>query len=370
MCCFKIKKNIHDCKGSISLLTAIILTAIIFSIVMAVECSHAFWMKIEIHSILDRSLLNVATQIKNVPGDDQYKNKTKDMIRRNWYVDFRNELITNGFIKEADDLINSTSLFISQEDNRYNLVATSQYKMPLNFLTFFPSFKDIGHIKVPVISSIKINYDINYGMDIMIVLDVSGSMKIILPPKIPEKRIDVATKYIISMLDNMGKKIDVNNFIRSGLVTFSDKIVEIVPLSWGIKNVRSKIKNVIVEGGTNTTPGLRYAYNEIFSLKEVASHLSKGHNTYKKNIIFLTDGDNNTLGSNYDSLKLCKAAKEQGAVIYAIGIQIDSETANKFLEHCASQNGFFKVKDLLSDMSSAFTLIRKDMLKKNLLYDK
>ncbi|XCD42595.1 VWA domain-containing protein [Candidatus Liberibacter asiaticus] len=152
----------------------------------------------------------------------------------------------------------------------------------------------------------------------------------------------MAIKSINAMLEEVKSIPDVNNVVQSGLVTFSNKIEEFFLLEWGVSHIQKKIKYLSKFGvSTNSTPGLKYAYNQIFDTrKRKRQHIAKGHDDYKKYIIFLTDGENSSPNiDNKESLFYCNEAKRRGAIVYAIGVQVTRLLTN-FLGHVLRQTGF------------------------------
>ncbi|PWL04442.1 hypothetical protein DJ468_02100, partial [Candidatus Liberibacter asiaticus] len=122
------------------------------------------------------------------------------------------------------------------------------------------------HIVMPITRSVKVNSQTDARLDMMIVLDVSRSMESFFDSSIT--KIDMAIKSINAMLEEVKLIPDVNNVVQSGLVTFSNKIEEFFLLEWGVSHLQRKIKYLSKFGvSTNSTPGLKYAYNQIFDIQ-------------------------------------------------------------------------------------------------------
>lgn len=143
------------------------------------------------------------------------------------------------------------------------------------------------------------------GKDIMVVLDVSGSMEAL--DFQPKNRIEAAKKVIEEFVK--GRISD-----RLGLVFFAKDSFLQVPLTtdYGIYNqLLSKLKTGVIEDGTAIGNGLGLA-------------LSRLENSKAKSrvIILLTDGDNNA--GNISPQTVAQYAFENGVKIYSILIGTDA----------------------------------------------
>lgn len=138
------------------------------------------------------------------------------------------------------------------------------------------------------------------GIDIVIALDVSGSMLAMdLKPDRLEAAKDVASEFIA------GRPND-----RFGLVIFSGETFTQCPLTTDhnvIRNLFKEVKSGMIEDGTAIGDGLATSVNRLKDSKAVS-----------KVIILLTDGVNN-MGS-LDPLSSADIAKIYGIRIYTIGV--------------------------------------------------
>ncbi|AKK19665.1 VWA domain-containing protein [Candidatus Liberibacter africanus] len=368
----KIKRIFHDFIGSVSILSAIIFPIILIVTGIIVELSNILYVKEEIRSILDRSLLYTASQITGELSSTTATPIARDVqckIKDIWQKAFYNELYQNGFAEYVDDLINSTSFSVVSNyiNKSYNLIAVSRHRVPFkfyNFASWYANRVNSGHNLILITSSLQVSLQNDVGLDMMIVLDVSRSMMNYLSSC--KKKIDLAKECIHIILNSLKCISDVKNVVRTGLVTFAEKIMESIPLDWGIKHLKRKMDNFNMGYSTNSTPGLEYAYNQIFGLQTQRIFLAE-NSYYKKFIIFVTDGDNSREKENEKSLYYCNEAKKKGAIIYSVGIRVLK--ARDFLKKCASPDQFYFVEDSNS-MHDAFLQIGNDMTEKRIWYDK
>lgn len=143
----------------------------------------------------------------------------------------------------------------------------------------------------------KVNVE---GIDIIMALDVSGSMRARdLKPDRLEAAKDVAKDFID------GRKND-----RIGLVIFSGEAFTQCPLTTDhtvLKNLFKPIKSGMIEDGTAIGDGLATAINRIKESKAIS-----------RVIILLTDGVQNS--GSIDPISAAQIAKTYGIRIYTIGV--------------------------------------------------
>lgn len=138
------------------------------------------------------------------------------------------------------------------------------------------------------------------GIDIVLALDVSGSMLAMdLKPDRLEAAKEVAKEFI------SGREND-----RFGLVIFSGESFTQCPLTTDhrvVKNLFKEVKSGMIEDGTAIGDGLATAVSRL-----------KESTAVSKVIILLTDGVNNT--GSVDPLSAAEIAKVYGVRIYTIGV--------------------------------------------------
>jgi len=139
------------------------------------------------------------------------------------------------------------------------------------------------------------------GVDIMIALDISGSM--LAEDFQPENRIFVAKQEATKFIQ--GREND-----RIGLVVFSKKAFTQCPLTLDYRiltELLSEIRVGMIADGTAIGMGIATAVNRL-----------RDSNAKSKVIILLTDGENNA--GNIDPITAAELAKSFGIKIYAIGV--------------------------------------------------
>ena len=140
-----------------------------------------------------------------------------------------------------------------------------------------------------------------HGVDILIALDISGSM--LAEDFQPENRVAVAKQEAIKFIK--GREND-----RIGLVVFSKKAFTQCPLTLDYRiliELLGEIRVGMIADGTAIGMGIATAVNRL-----------RDSNAKSKVIILLTDGENNA--GNIDPITAAELAKSFGIKVYTIGI--------------------------------------------------
>lgn len=143
----------------------------------------------------------------------------------------------------------------------------------------------------------KVNIE---GIDIVLALDVSGSMR---ARDLKPDRLEAAKLVAKTFID--GREND-----RIGLVVFSGEAFTQCPLTTDhnvLKNLFSTVKSGMIEDGTAIGDGLATAINRIKDSKAIS-----------RVIILLTDGVQNS--GSIDPISAAQIAKDYGIRIYTIGV--------------------------------------------------
>ena len=216
-------------------------------------------------------------------------------------------------------------------------------------------------------SSDTISYE---GLDLVLVIDCSGSMK----KTDPNKNARIATEHIVNKLGNTS---------RLGIVFFGGEATS-VPLTYGLE--KDIIFRLINE---------KYHQNDLYTnipkALEMALELFDGSSTNKKAIILLTDGDDDPLRSNYRDLEqkdldleALKPLREQikqkaqtaDIPIYPIGLSVDGSIPEAFepiLEAFAKETGADRARSanssqqIIDYFDEIFNMLRGNVSEKEII---
>ncbi len=148
------------------------------------------------------------------------------------------------------------------------------------------------------------------GVDIMIALDVSGSMQLVDDLKDPQQRIEVAKKEAIRFVDKRSSD-------PIGLVLFGADAISRCPLTLDkqiLKDMIGRIElGVINPNGTSLGTGLSVALNRL-----------KNSKAKSRIVVLLTDGQPSPQTDMIDPVHAIDLAKQLGIKVYTIGIGSES----------------------------------------------
>lgn len=145
------------------------------------------------------------------------------------------------------------------------------------------------------------------GIDIVISLDVSGSM---LAQDLKPDRLEASKNIAMEFIEDRPND-------RIGLVVFEGQSFTQSPITTDhnvLKQIFEDVETGMVEGGTAIGMGLATAVNRLRESK-----------TKSKVVILLTDGVNNR--GDIDPITAGQIAKEMGVRVYCIGVGTDDATA-------------------------------------------
>jgi Ca-activated chloride channel family protein len=184
-----------------------------------------------------------------------------------------------------------------------NIPKTNNYKNYLRHLLFVFRMLVVGLLIVIIARpQSRLNYKniTSEGIDIIIALDISGSM---LSKDFNPNRIDAAKKVAGSFIDSRPSD-------KIGLVIFSSQAFTQCPLTTDhgvVKNLFAQVHTGMIADGTAIGEGLATAVARI-----------KDDQAKSKVIILLTDGVNNT--GSVPPLTAAEIAKVFGVRVYTIGV--------------------------------------------------
>ena len=181
-------------------------------------------------------------------------------------------------------------------------------------------------------SGVKREKIVSEGIDIMIALDVSGSM--LTNDSFRQTRIDAAKAIIQKFIANrVGDRI--------GLVTFEESYMLKCPATVNFNLLNSVIQRIYIDPHKQTSTsigvGLAAAVNRLL-------HIKDNNKPESKIVILVTDGINNSGEITPEAAQ--DIAKEFGIKVYTVGIGGRDEVDVKLLQQIADQTGgvFFHAK--------------------------
>lgn len=198
------------------------------------------------------------------------------------------------------------------------------------------------------------------GIDVVIVIDTSGSMKATDPDKIATD----AAKLFIDMLEAEGSNV--------GLVPFSDELGTIYPMTeLGGREDKEKLKkaieSLVITGDTDMGMAVKKGYQMLKDMPDTGN---------QKTLLFFTDGKID-LGSKRvrtDAISLedvretVKAAEEDGIPMYTLGLNANGSVDKLLLADMAEQTGGRSyIVDTADSLPGIFNEIFADFISSNIV---
>ncbi|CAL9917868.1 VWA domain-containing protein [Candidatus Liberibacter solanacearum] len=362
MYCIKIKNFFQNKMGVITIISAIIFPLIIIFMAIVFEMSNIYLEKERLQAVIDRALLDTVTMIKFGNIEAMVREGEVGTVNTIWIKNLKYELEHSDFSSDVQNVIDDTSMKLESDSHfkTLSITAISQYKMPFKICNIHLLCPKNKYVTVPVLSSMKIGHNAGFYIDLMIVLDVSSSMKqdFMNDQKKTYSRLEVAQKSIRTMLADFRKVPNYANVFRTGSVGFNDKPQLKMPLEGGLKRIYDSVNQYKADGGTNSFEGMKYANEQLYGNTQDTKDR-------KKVVIFLTDGDNNSAINSIKTIALCNDMKKKKAVIYSIALSLKK----KYVVQGCSSSGNVYVADDAQSLMQAYSLIGKDVVKdKNIKY--
>lgn len=210
---------------------------------------------------------------------------------------------------------NYAMFYYKYSDGTWNDGSFKEFEKP-----FICEWEDAGSI--PKTTTEEKNVSLSGERDIVLVLDVSGSMG---GTPIEETR-KASENFINTILDE-----DAN----IGLVTYNGSAARLADFSRNKIELNRIVSNIYSDGGTNIEAGLSEAYSML-----------KAGNAKKKIIVLMSDGEPNT-GKEGDALiEYADEIKDDGIIIYTLGFFESlgyKSSAQTLMEKIASDGCHYEV---------------------------
>jgi len=189
-------------------------------------------------------------------------------------------------------------------------------------------------------------------VSIGLVLDVSGSMN-------SNGRIGTLKIAITHLLKKLEAADPSNDYVRSGLVTYSSSIRERVGMNWGVSHTLKAVPDFSGGGGTKSTSAFELVGNWLYGHTELSQRRER-ELTVHRFIVFTTDGTNNYSWDDTATMALCHHTKQQGVKVYAVAYEAPTR-GQTLLRYCASDQSYYFNANNSEEFLVAFEEIGKNI---------
>ncbi len=335
---------IRNVDGNFGIMTAILAPVLLGVAGMAIDVTRAMQIKGEMQGYADSAVLASATQLAQ-------KGMSRDAAKalaENFYAvpiathDFSCDKTSSAAQRKAETKVSVQEQAYGNNGKLFEVDLVATHRLCVNPLT---SLITGPSIDLAVKASTTSNTEPNIPFSMHLVLDQSSSMS----EPICKNRVDYkclhngdvrridALKLAVEEFTDVIKKADPNEkYARLAAVAYSSELnKEIRSFEWGVKGTLSYVKALRPGGRTNSAPAMDLAYRAVTSEAEAKAHLEAKHPSFRKYIVWMSDGNNNDSGMDATTLQICNEARKNKVVVYSIAFDVDGKRAEDTLKACA-----------------------------------
>jgi len=216
------------------------------------------------------------------------------------------------------------SININNSAKEITVTASSKYE------TLFGSLFALDSINISATSTSGYGIEQLDSFAIYLVLDISSSMtRLSSDGTVKLNAVKTAVDDMFyTLYSTSDDPIRLVSTIRTGFSTYSAMLGPTRDLNTGYATTVSQVNALVAGNGTNSTPGLQYAYDQIADEMDNVSDLT----AY---IVFMTDGDNNNSAFDVSTITLCEQAKADNITIFTVAFEAP-EKGQELLQACAT----------------------------------
>ena len=305
-----LRKYTRDQDGGFALFFAIGLTMILVLVGAAYEYSGINSAQVKLQNSLDTAALAGASTIRS------NKKRAKKTAKK--------------ILKENIALIDDISLKGKPKVSINNKTQEITVSAKVNYQTVFGGILGMNEVVIKARSTSGFAIETMNPFSVFLVLDVSGSMSWLSSDgkvKIEslKKAVDDMYYTLYSTSENPSL---LTSTIRTGFSSYNTALGDVVAMNTGYSATTNDVNKLVAAGGTNSTPGFQYAYDQIKA--EMAAE-----NKLAAYLVFMTDGDNNNAAWDVSTIALCDQAKLDKITIFTVAFEAPAK-GKALLRTCAT----------------------------------
>jgi len=322
-----IRRLIGDKCGAMALPYALALTAITTGVGAAYDYSNIAAAKIRLQDSVDTAALSGAI----IAHQQIDMREQTALLTLNENIELVGSLSLNG----------QPSIAINDDAKEITVTATALYK------TSFLGLIGKNTVSIKASSTSGFAVEAMNPLSVYLVLDISGSMS--WASTDGTIKIDALKKAVDDMFFTLYSTSEnpalLTSTIRTGYASYASGLEATRDMTPGYGGTVAAVNSLSALGGTNSTPGFQYAYDQLKADMSAAN--------WSGYLIFMTDGDNNDPASDIATLDLCTQAKADNITIYTVAFEAPVK-GKTLLEACADSGGKFYESDNANDLNDAF----------------
>jgi Flp pilus assembly protein TadG len=325
----QMRQWVGDTRGNVAIIFGITTVPLMIALGMAVDLSNQMRVQQRLAGVADA----VALAAAQVSDDEQAM-----LALANQYME------ANG----ASDLgegvtITNVDVAFNPDTNRVTVDLTA------NVETTLMGLAGVDHTTASARTVTGLEATAGIPVSLVLVLDVSGSMDW------GDKIGDLITA-ATSLLDQLDAADTAGNRLRTGLITYSSSVQQVVQMDWGIDNTRPVIQTLNAWGGTSSTKAMNKAKNWMIDEDEENAHLEASGQDPLEFVIFMTDGDNNYAIDDTKTQNKCDTIKANDVEVFTVAFEAPAG-GQALLEYCADDADHYFDAQNPEEFLEAFEII-------------
>lgn len=172
-------------------------------------------------------------------------------------------------------------------------------------------------------------------------------------------RIQVLQNSVQALLDTFEAADPQHRLIRTGADSYNAAADPVQNTGWGTSGVSSYVSKLVAIDGTSSTKAFSNAVAALTDPMENTYHKNMNGLVPKKYIVYMTDGANNNLIDDTNTLAQCTAAKLAGITVYTVGFSAPARGKTLLLACASAPVDFYDASDA-DDLNAAFADIAKE----------
>lgn len=329
--CLSLRNFLKDTSGQFSILFAVGASVLMMGSVVAVDMTNLHKTQSRINDIADAAALAgaAASEMNNA----KRKKVVKEAIQANMPDDMMSLIAGEPKIR-FDDRNKEVTVTFDINSKPFLAGITGKNKIAVQT-------RSVASYAQSTVSPISIAF----------ALDVSGSMS--WQTSDGQVKIQALKDSVNAMFTEIEGQVDdphqLSRSMRTGMSTYNTALQSKSHMNDGWRHVGAAVNRLSAGGGTNSTPSLEYAYNQIKQDRRYRELNDPAYSptSTKEFVIFMTDGDNNRPEWDDSSRIVCDRMKNDGVQVFTVAFAAPMK-GRVLLENCASADKdehFFDASD-------------------------
>lgn len=359
---------LHDRSGNFGMMTAILLPVLLGVGGVALDLTNMMMSKTQLQEASDSAALAAATALAN--GDVANEAAAEALAKQFFLGQMGNYMgadAASALAASTDVDINTTT---STAGKKFTVSVGTSYNLALTPLMGMLGYQTMN-IATNSVSTSGTEKKTD-ALSLYLVLDQSGSMAENTNTKIEkcyvifgfkscwmgyQTKMEALKEATANLLGELDKVDPDQKFVRTGAVSYNEKMQKAYALDWGTANALFAVNGLEADGRTNSGEAMQKAYALLADPMENSYHDNmNGDEEPSKYIVFMTDGENNVNGADSKTLNACDNAKKAGMEVYAIAFMAP-DAGQELLSACASSPAHYFEPEDATALTEAFKAI-------------